>query len=143
MRKKFLIVLTLCVSLMKAQDYPTRSTVLDNGLKVVVCEKNTNAMAEVEVWYRVGSKDEWDGVRGMAHMFEHMMFRGSKNFNGEGDIYIKLLEKMGGNVNAYTTFDRTVYHEEVLSQNVEKVFEMEADRMANLVLSHKVLDTER
>jgi zinc protease len=143
MRKKFLIVLTLCVSLMKAQDYPTRSTVLDNGLKVVVCEKNTNAMAEVEVWYRVGSKDEWDGVRGMAHMFEHMMFRGSKNFNGEGDIYIKLLEKMGGNVNAYTTFDRTVYHEEVLSQNVEKVFEMEADRMANLVLSQKVLDTER
>jgi len=126
-----------------AQEYPTKSTVLSNGLKVIVCEKSTNPMAEIEVWYRVGSKDEWDGVRGMAHMFEHMMFRGSKNFNGEGDIYIKLLEKMGGNVNAYTTFDRTVYHEEVLSANVEKVFEMEADRMANLVLNQKVLDTER
>ena len=127
----------------KAIDYPMKSTVLDNGLKVIVCEKNTNTMAEVEVWYRVGSKDEWDGVRGMAHMFEHMMFRGSKNFNGEGDIYIKLIEKMGGNTNAYTTFDRTVYHEEVEAKNVEKVFELEADRMANLLLSQKVLDTER
>ena len=127
----------------KAIDYPIKSIVLDNGLKVIVCEKNTNQMAQVEVWYRVGSKDEWDGVRGMAHMFEHMMFRGSKNFSGEGDIYIKLIDKMGGNVNAYTTFDRTVYHEEVQSQNVEKVLEMEADRMSNLILDQKVLDTER
>ncbi len=126
-----------------AIDYPMKSTVLDNGLKVIVCEKNTNAMAEVEVWYRVGSKDEWNGVRGMAHMFEHMMFRGSKNFNGEGDVYIKLIDKMGGNVNAYTTFDRTVYHEEVEAKNVEKVLEMEADRMANLLLNQKILDTER
>ena len=100
-------------------------------------------MAEVEIWYRVGSKDEWDGVRGMAHMFEHMMFRGSKNFNGEGDVFIKLVEKLGGNTNAYTTYDRTVYHEEVEAKNVERVFELEADRMANLILSQKVLDTER
>jgi len=135
-----LLGLTLCL---QSQTYPVKSTTLPNGLKVVVCEKTTNPMVQVEVWYRVGSKDEWDGVRGMAHMFEHMMFRGSKNFNGEGDVYIKLLEKMGGIVNAYTTFDRTVYHEEVLSKHVEKVLEMEADRMSNLVLSQKVLDTER
>lgn len=142
---KYIILITIVflVSFAKAQDYPVKSITLDNGLKVVVCEKTTNPMVEMEVWYRVGSKDEWDGVRGMAHMFEHMMFRGSKNFNGEGDVYIKLLEKMGGNVNAYTTFDRTVYHEEVQSIHLEKVFEMEADRMANLVLSQKVLDTER
>jgi zinc protease len=143
--KKIICIATLLVSTLsiKAIDYPIKSTVLDNGLKVIVCEKNTNAMAEVEVWYRVGSKDEWDGVRGMAHMFEHMMFRGSKNFNGEGDVFIKLVEKMGGNVNAYTTFDRTVYHEEVEAKYVEKVFELESDRMANLILSQKVLDTER
>src|SRR5438045_3688678 len=135
MKKKMVFSLAcLYVLSARAGDYPIKSTVLDNGLKVIVCEKNTNPMVEMEVWYRVGSKDEWDGIRGMAHMFEHMMFRGSKNFSGEGDIYIKLLDKMGGNVNAYTTFDRTVYHEEVLSQNIEKVFEMEADRMANLLL---------
>ena len=139
----YLSVLLISTLTGKAIDYPMKSTLLENGLKVIVCEKNTNAMAEVEVWYRVGSKDEWDGVRGMAHMFEHMMFRGSKNFNGEGDVYIKLLEKMGGTVNAYTTFDRTVYHEEVESKNIEKVLEMEADRMSNLLLTQKVLDTER
>lgn len=143
MNKLMLLGLGLLTLQLKAIDYPIKSTVLDNGLKVIVCEKNTNQMAQIEVWYRVGSKDEWDGVRGMAHMFEHMMFRGSKNFNGEGDVYIKLIEKMGGNVNAYTTFDRTVYHEEVQSQNVEKALEMEADRMANLILDQKVLDTER
>jgi zinc protease len=141
--KLILLSFGLLTLQLKAIDYPIKSTVLDNGLKVIVCEKNTNQMAQIEVWYRVGSKDEWDGVRGMAHMFEHMMFRGSKNFNGEGDIYIKLIEKMGGNVNAYTTFDRTVYHEEVQSQHVEKALEMEADRMAHLILDQKVLDTER
>lgn len=143
--KTKIIITFLCFAAVqtKAIDYPIKSTVLDNGLKVIVCEKNTNQMAQVEVWYRVGSKDEWDGVRGMAHMFEHMMFRGSKNFSGEGDVYIKLIEKMGGNVNAYTTFDRTVYHEEIQSKHVEKVMEMEADRMANLILDQKVLDTER
>jgi zinc protease len=69
-------------------------------------------MVQMEVWYRVGSKDEWDGVRGMAHMFEHMMFRGSKKFNGEGDVYIHEMEKLGATINAYTTFDRTVYWQE-------------------------------
>jgi len=143
MKKLFLLISAVLTLKAKAIDYPIKSAVLDNGLKVIVCEKNTNQMVQVEVWYRVGSKDEWDGVRGMAHMFEHMMFRGSKNFSGEGDIYIKLIEKMGGNVNAYTTFDRTVYHQEVQSQHVDKVLEMEADRMANLILDQKVLDTER
>jgi zinc protease len=123
--------------------YPTSHKTLKNGLKVIVCEKTTNPMAEIQVWYRVGSKDEWDGVRGMAHMFEHMMFRGSKKFMGEGDVYIKLMRKMGASCNAYTTFDRTVYHEELPVANVDKALEMEADRMENLVLSQQVLDTER
>jgi zinc protease len=143
MKNAALIIFSLLVLKGSAIDYPIRSTTLENGLKVIVCEKNTNDMVETEVWYRVGSKDEWDGVRGMAHMFEHMMFRGSKNFSGEGDVYIKLMEKMGGSVNAYTTFDRTVYHQEVPAKHIEKVLEMEADRMVNLILDQKVLDTER
>lgn len=143
MKKVVLSLAWLCAVTARAGDYPLKSTVLENGLKVIVCEKLTNPMVEMEVWYRVGSKDEWDGVRGMAHMFEHMMFRGSRNFSGEGDVYIKLLEKMGGNVNAYTTYDRTVYHQEIPGQYIEKVFEMEADRMENLLLDQKVLDTER
>ena len=69
--------------------YPTFDETLPNGLKVIVCEKPGNGFAEIEVWYRVGSKDEKPGIRGMAHMFEHMMFRGTTNVSGE-----KLLEKM-------------------------------------------------
>lgn len=126
-----------------AIEFPLKSFILPNGLKVIVCEKNTSSMVQMEVWYRVGSKDEWDGVRGMAHMFEHMMFRGSKNFNGEGDVYIHEMEKLGAQINAYTTFDRTVYWQELPKENIEKVFAMEADRMENLILDQKVLDTER
>jgi zinc protease len=126
-----------------AIEFPIKSFTLPNGLKVIVCEKNTSPMVQMEVWYRVGSKDEWDGVRGMAHMFEHMMFRGSKKFNGEGDVYIHEMEKLGAQINAYTTFDRTVYWQELPRENIEKVFAMEADRMENLILDQKVLDTER
>ncbi len=125
-----------------AIEYPIQSKTLANGLKIVVCEKNTNNMAEIQVWYRVGSKDEWDGVRGMAHLFEHMMFRGSKKFNGENKPF-KIVDRVGGQINAYTTYDRTVYHEEVPAAHLEQMIEMEADRMANLELDQTILDTER
>ena len=126
----------------KAMDYPVQSKTLANGLKVIVCEKTTSAMAEIQVWYRVGSKDEWNGVRGMAHLFEHMMFRGSKKYNGDNKPF-KVIDKIGGSINAYTTFDRTVYHEEVPGNKIEMVIEMEADRMSDLILDQKILDTER
>ena len=142
--KKFILLAFLFLGLKQfALEFPVRSFTLPNGLKVIVCEKNTSPMVQMEVWYRVGSKDEWDGVRGMAHMFEHMMFRGSKKFNGEGDVYIHEMEKLGAQINAYTTFDRTVYWQELPKEHIEKVFAMEADRMENLILDQKVLDTER
>lgn len=142
--KKISLLFSLIASFqVLAIDFPVKSFTLPNGLKVIVCEKNTSPMVQMEVWYRVGSKDEWDGVRGMAHMFEHMMFRGSKKYNGEGDVYIHEMEKMGAQINAYTTFDRTVYWQELPKEHIEKVFDMEADRMENLILDQKVLDTER
>ena len=142
--KKIISLLSIIISLNSfAIEFPIKTTTLPNGLKVIVCEKSTSPMVQMEVWYRVGSKDEWDGVRGMAHMFEHMMFRGSKKFSGEGDVYIHELEKLGSVTNAYTTFDRTVYHQELPKEHIEKVFAMEADRMENLILDQKVLDTER
>lgn len=142
--KKVVLLLCVIVSMQSyAIDFPIKTITLANGLKVIVCEKNTSPMVQMEVWYRVGSKDEWDGVRGMAHMFEHMMFRGSKKYSGEGDVYIHEMEKLGAAINAYTTFDRTVYWQELPKENIEKVFDMEADRMENLILDQKVLDTER
>lgn len=142
--KKIICILCILIAVQtKAIEYPVKTYTLSNGLKLIICEKKSSPMVQMEVWYRVGSKDEWDGVRGMAHMFEHMMFRGSKKFKGEGDVYIHELEKMGAKINAYTTFDRTVYWQELPKEHIEKVFQMEADRMENLVLDQKVLDTER
>ncbi|MBS1638223.1 MAG: insulinase family protein [Bacteroidetes bacterium] len=143
MKKTILAIAGLLSLAAHAIEYPTKTMTLPNGLKIVVCEKSTTPMVQMEVWYRVGSKDEWDGVRGMAHMFEHMMFRGSKKFQGVGDVYIDEMRSIGASVNAYTTYDRTVYWQEVPKEHLEKVFDMESDRMANLILDQKVLDTER
>ncbi|MEO5642369.1 MAG: pitrilysin family protein [Bacteroidia bacterium] len=121
--------------------YPTFDQTLPNGLKVIVCEKPGNGFAEFEVWYRVGSKDESPGIRGMAHMFEHMMFRGTKNISG-----VQMLEKLdsvGANWNAYTTFDRTVYHEYLPTGAIEMAMMLEADRMVNLKVTQDILNTER
>lgn len=125
----------------KAFVYPTFDQTLDNGLKVIVCEKPGSGFAEVEVWYRVGSKDEQPGIRGMAHMFEHMMFRGTKNVSGEQ--FLEKLDSVGANWNAYTTFDRTVYHEYLPVDAVDMALMLEADRMANLNVTQEVLNTER
>ncbi len=143
MKKFSLTTFLVFISLLSfAIDYPIESKTLANGLKIIVCEKNTNNMAQIQVWYRVGSKDEWDGVRGMAHLFEHMMFRGTKKFNGDRKPF-KIVDKLGGVINAYTAYDRTVYHEEVPADQMEVVIDMEADRMANLILDQNILDTER
>lgn len=144
MKKTILILSLLLVATFSfGYDYPLYSKVLANGLKVIVCERPSGEMAEVQLWYKVGSKDETDGIRGMAHMFEHMMFRGSQNYPGEGDVFIDSINAFGGSVNAYTTFDRTVYHESIPKDKISSVFKMEADRMANLILSQTTLDIER
>jgi zinc protease len=125
----------------KATEYPTESTTLKNGLKVIVCEKKDNDFVEFEVWYRTGSKDEKPGIRGMAHLFEHMMFRGTAKY--PGNAVFENVDKVGGQVNAYTTFDRTVYHEYIPNAALEKMMDIESDRMNNLVVTQNILDTER
>ncbi|HEU4717957.1 MAG TPA: pitrilysin family protein [Bacteroidia bacterium] len=141
-RKLVLFPLLLLISIgAHAFVYQTFDKTLSNGLKVITCEKPGSGYAEVEVWYRVGSKDEHAGIRGMAHMFEHMMFRGTKNVSGE-----QLLEKLdssGAQWNAYTTFDRTVYHEYLPVNAVSMALYLEADRMSNLVVTQEILNTER
>jgi zinc protease len=108
---------------------------------VIVCEKPGNGFAQIEVWYRVGSKDEQAGIRGMAHMFEHMMFRGTKTVSGAQ--FQEKMDSVGANSNAYTTFDRTVYYEYLPVSAMEMAMNLEADRMANLNVTQEVLNTER
>jgi zinc protease len=141
--KQFVICLYLAgfASAMSALEYPSKSKILNNGLKVIVCEKPGNDFVEMETWYRTGSKDEKPGIRGMAHLFEHMMFRGTVKHPGKS--VFETVESVGGTVNAYTTWDRTVYHEFVPTSALEKMMDLEADRMSNLVVTQDILNTER
>jgi zinc protease len=114
---------------------------LDNGLQVVLAPDPSRPVVNVQVWYRVGSKDERKGRTGFAHLFEHMMFRGSANVGPEE--HMRYVREAGGAVNAYTDFDRTVYWQTVPSNHLERMLWLEADRMASLVVNEENFKKER
>jgi len=114
---------------------------LPNGLEIYVYEDHTAPVVSVNVWYRVGSRDEPIGRRGMAHLLEHMMFKGSKRVGPEE--HARIIEQVGGEMNAFTSTDVTVYWDKVPAPYLELVLELEAERMANLVLTEAHLQTER
>ncbi len=114
---------------------------LHNGLRVIVMEDHSAPIAAIQVWYHVGSKDEQPDRTGFAHMFEHMMFRGTDRIGPED--HFKYLRRFGGNVNGYTAFDQTVYIQEVPSNQVDLTFWLEAERMARLKITEDYFHTER
>ncbi len=114
---------------------------LKNGLKVVLAEDKSRPVANLQVWYHVGSKDEKTGRTGFAHLFEHMMFRGSKNVGPEE--HMRIVRESGGQLNAYTNFDVTVYWETFPSNYLERMLWLEADRMASLDVSEENFKKER
>lgn len=100
---------------------------LDNGLTVLLHQNNSAPVVTINVLYHVGSKNEKSGRSGFAHFFEHLMFEGSKYIKrGEFDKY---LSAVGGNNNAYTTFDRTLYYENLPSNQLELGLWLESERM--------------
>ncbi|HQU81925.1 MAG TPA: pitrilysin family protein [Pyrinomonadaceae bacterium] len=103
---------------------------LKNGLRVILHEDHSTPIAAVNLWYHVGSKNEVVGRTGFAHLFEHMMFQGSKNYN---DDYFKPLQEAGANINGSTNADRTNYYEVVPSNFLELALFMEADRLGGLL----------
>lgn len=114
-----------------------------NGLTVILSEDHTVPIATVYVTYLVGAKNETPGRTGFAHLFEHVMFQGSRNVGD--DMHFKLLESIGGTVNGNTTQDRTVYFETVPSNYLERALWLEADRMGFLLdtLDQEKLDQQR
>ena len=114
---------------------------LPNGLKIVLAEDRSRPVTNLQVWYHVGSKDEKTGRTGFAHLFEHMMFRGSKNVGPEE--HMRLVRELGGQLNAYTSFDQTVYWQTFPSNYLERIIWMEADRMASLDVSQANFTKER
>jgi zinc protease len=114
---------------------------LPNGLTVVLLEDHSTPIVHLQLWYHVGSKDERHGRTGFAHLFEHMMFKGSKNV--ETEQHPSTISGVGGQSNAYTTEDATVYWETVPAQYLPLILWLEADRMASLRIDESVFRTER
>jgi zinc protease len=116
-------------------------TVLPNGLKVILSEDHSTPIVHVAVWYHVGSKNERPGKTGFAHLFEHMMFKGSKNV--EPEAHTSIIASVGGRSNAYTTEDETVFWETVPAHYVPLALWLEADRMATLRIDEAAFRRER
>ncbi len=114
---------------------------LANGLQVLMYEDHSVPVATLEVWYHVGSKDERKGRSGFAHLFEHIMFKGSANLGPEE--HKNYISSIGGRYNATTDFDRTLYYQTFPSNYLERVLWMEADRMRSLNVSEENFKSER
>ena len=114
---------------------------LANGLNVLFLADHKAPIATVQVFYHVGSRDEHVGIRGVAHMFEHMMFKGSEHVPPEE--HARLLKEVGGQVNAFTTEDLTAYHDTVPPSYVGFALQLEAERMRKLKLFPATVDSER
>jgi zinc protease len=116
-------------------------TTLSNGLQVVFLEDHSTPIVHLAIWYHVGSKDEKPGRTGFAHLFEHLMFKGSRNVRP--DQHPSWITSVGGQANAFTDEDATVYWETVPAQYLPLVLWLEADRMASLDVSEAKFKTER
>src|SRR6187455_878373 len=150
MRRRILaLALALLPAVIAAQsparplEVPYRQFQLANGLNVILHQDRSVPVVAVNVWYHVGSANERPGRTGFAHLFEHLMFEGSKNVKeGEFDT---LLEAAGGNNNGSTTQDRTNYYEQVPSNALDLALFLESDRMGYLldVVTPKLVDGQR
>ena len=131
MMTRFIISAALTLAAALAQAAPHEKT-LANGLRVIVQEDRRAPTAVHMVWYRAGSMDEVDGTSGVAHVLEHMMFKGTKTL-GPGE-FNKRVAAAGGRDNAFTSLDYTAYFQQVPARRLGDMMRLEADRMANLVI---------
>jgi zinc protease len=120
---------------------PYQITTLPNGLTVVLSEDHSTPIVHLQLWYHVGSKNERPGRTGFAHLFEHLMFKGSKNVQPEA--HTSMISSIGGQSNAYTTDDETVFWETVPAQYLPLILWLEADRMATLRIDKDTFTNER
>lgn len=117
-----------------------KKTILDNGLTVLTKEVSTAPVVTVQVWYRVGSRDEAPGVNGIAHQLEHLMFKGTKDRPIQ---FGRLFSALGSQSNAFTSYDQTAYFGTVEQDKLRSLLALEADRMQNAVISAEQLTSEK
>ncbi len=114
---------------------------LPNGMDVYTSRDTSTSNVTVQVWYRVGSKDDPQNRSGFAHLFEHLMFKATKDFPDE--TFDRLTEDVGGNNNAFTSDDVTAYHETIPANHLERLLFAEASRLSSLVVDESVFESER
>ncbi len=122
-------------------EFPVEKFQLSNGLTVLLSPDRTVPLVSVHTWFRVGSRNEQPGFTGMAHLFEHMMFKGAKRYSNKE--FDRILQSNGGTNNAFTTQDYTAYHITLPSSKLELALDMESDRMESLQVTVENLISER
>ncbi len=140
MRIKSLLILILAMPITVFAESSIQEFKLDNGLKLVVQEDHRSPVVVSQVWYRAGSMDEVNGKTGVAHVLEHMMFKGTKKV--KAGQFSRLIAAAGGKENAFTSADYTCYFQQLEKSQLPLSFELEADRMANLQLTKEEFDKE-
>jgi zinc protease len=135
------IVLTLGVAAAPSSSVRYSDTRLQNGLRVIISEDHAAPVYSIVVQYNVGSRDERKGRTGFAHLFEHMMFKGSENVGQNEHPYLIFMN--GGSMNGTTNKDRTMYYETLPSNQLDLGLFLEADRMKSLAITRENLDNQR
>lgn len=133
MRTKSFLILLLMMQLTTFANAAIQEFKLDNGLKLIVQEDHRSPVVVSQVWYRAGSLDEVNGKTGVAHVLEHMMFKGTKQV--KSGQFSRLIAAAGGKENAFTSTDYTCYFQQLEKSHLPLSFKLEADRMANLQLT--------
>ncbi len=132
-----LSVFLLC-SASEAKLLDAETFTLKNGLQVVVVPNHKAPIIKQMLWYKAGSTDELAGKGGIAHLLEHLMFRGTVKV--PGSLFNDIVAQNGGDANAFTSHDFTAYHEFVDISRLEVIMALEADRMANLQIDDNAFD---
>ena len=138
---RVLLCSLLGLSLAVAQSATVQTRTLSNGMKVLVQEDHNIPNVAMYLFYKIGSRNERPGITGVSHFFEHMMFNGAKKY-GPKQFDVQM-EKNGGNNNAYTTNDVTVYTDWFPNTALELMFDMESDRIRDLAFDPKIIESER
>lgn len=138
---RFLLLVPLWIAAPPAAADDVLEARLDNGLRVLLLEDHRSPVASFQVWYRVGSRNERPGATGLAHLLEHMMFKGTPSYGPR--MFATLVERNGGQDNAFTSQDATSYFVNISADKMNLVIALEADRMRNLLLDPKEFQSER
>jgi zinc protease len=135
------LMLMLAASAALSQEMKVTETVLPNGMKVLLKEEHKAPIVTFQIWYRVGARNERLGKTGLSHVLEHMMFKGSKKYGPKQ--FSQVVQRNGGNDNAFTSKDYTAYFENFAADRLEIAMDLESDRMQNLLLDPKEFLSER